>query len=242
MAHFGLIGRNINYSYSALYFKNQNGILHHLGTNYDLFNLENLNDFRQLFFDKGFSGINVTKPYKKEIIQYLDQLSPVAKKIGAVNTIHLSENGLVGYNTDAPAFEKSISNVLSSLKKALILGSGGASDAVRYILTKNNIETQIASRSIKVGNDKILYSEITDLKEYDLIVNATPLGMHPNKEKPILPYHTLNISTFVYDLNYNPSITPFLQEGLKQGLMVKNGLDMLQNQAQKSWAIWESEL
>ena len=187
--------------------------------------------------------MNVTIPYKESIIKYLDEVDSEAQKIGAVNTIKVTDdNKLIGYNTDVYGFQKSIEPLLKSHhKKALILGTGGASKAIAYAFNKLNIAYKFVSRK-EIEN--MLTYEMLDaeiMNEYSIIVNCTPIGTHPNVEDaPAIPYQYLSDNHLLYDLIYNPAETKFLQEGKKYGASIKNGLEMLELQAEKSWEIWNS--
>jgi len=242
---FGLVGRNISYSFSRGYFtekfKNQ-GIENHQYINFDLQEISILKDIINKR-EKGLKGLNVTIPYKQEVQQFLTSLDKDAEEIGAVNTIKLNEDGtVVGYNTDVYGFQKSIEPCLNSNhKKALILGTGGASKAVAFAFKKLGISYKFVSR---VATDKILgYEQITEevLNEFKVIVNCSPLGTSPKTElRPEIPYQFLSSEHILYDLIYNPSETTFLRLGKEQGATIKNGLEMLELQAEKAWEIWNS--
>jgi shikimate dehydrogenase len=190
-----------------------------------------------------YQGLNVTIPYKESIMKYLSEIDEVAEKIGAVNTIKITEdNELIGYNTDAYGFEKSLVKLLESHhKQALILGTGGASKAVAYVLEKLNIEYKFVSRSPNA--DQLTYDSLNEtiLNESHLIINSTPLGTFPNIElTPDIPYNYLTKKHLLYDLIYNPEETIFLKQGRDKGAMIKNGSEMLKLQAEKSWEIWNA--
>ena len=242
---YGLIGYPLEHSFSPDYFntkfKNER-----IDADYKTYPLNNIKEFAALISKLNFSGLNVTIPYKEAILPYLDEVDIVAKTIGAVNTIAFKNGKTIGYNTDCYGFEKSL---LSSIEKsknihgALVLGTGGASRAVQYILKKLDIQYSLISRSKKgiiryQDIDKALFSSI------NLIINTTPLGMSPSiKNKPEIPYEWLNEKYFLYDLIYNTEKTIFLSEGLKMGCKIKNGHDMLILQAEKAWHIWnQSEI
>lgn len=241
---FGLIGKNISYSFSKKYFTEKFEKLNLKNLKYYNFDIPEIEEFPFLLYHKeeDFGGLNVTIPYKQSIIKYLDESSEEAKKIGAVNTIKITnDNKLIGYNTDVYGFTKSIQPLLnSSVKKALILGTGGASKAISYALEKMNITYKFVSRN---SNKGILYQDLTKelLENYQLIINCTPLGTFPNiSEKPLIPYASISKNHIAFDLIYNPEETAFLKAAKKQGAVVKNGLEMLQLQAEKSWEIWNS--
>jgi shikimate dehydrogenase len=242
---FGLVGKNISYSFSQKYFTEKFEEQGLTGLRYDNIDIPLIEEFPFVIYQKeeDFKGFNVTIPYKQSIIKYLDNIDDMAKEIGAVNTIKVSEsNELIGYNTDVYGFQKSIEPLLQAHhKKALILGTGGASKAVAFGLKVLNIETKFVSRTS--SDHSLLYSVLdrSILEEYTVIVNCTPVGTYPNIEDlPSIPYQYLSEKHIVYDLIYNPSKTAFLKAGKQEGAVIKNGLEMLELQAEKSWEIWNS--
>lgn len=242
MRKFGLIGKNISYSFSRCYFNNKFESESITNVSYQNFDLDSLKEFKSIFKDHSeISGLNVTIPYKEIIIEYLDSLSKTAKKIGAVNTIKITKKGkLKGYNTDYYGFKKSLKPLLQNQhKKALILGTGGASKAVAYALKKLNISYTYVSRS--KTSDNLIYNELDDsiIKEYLVIINCSPLGTHPNiNDCPNIPYDAITQNHILFDLIYNPEETLFLKQGKLKGCSTSNGLKMLELQAEKSWEIW----
>ena len=242
---FGLIGKNISYSFSRKYFKEK---FQKLGLNnckYDNYDIPEIEEFPFVIYhqEDEFQGFSVTIPYKQSIIKYLDEVEGDAKEIGAVNTIKVtSDNKLIGYNTDVYGFQKSIEPLLKKHhNKALILGTGGASKAVAYALEKLNIKYEFVSRNI--SDSSLLYSILNKeiIEKHTVIINCTPLGTHPNiKNSPNIPYEFLTDKHLLFDLIYNPEKTKFLHEGEKRGTAIKNGLEMLEMQAEKSWEIWNS--
>ena len=189
------------------------------------------------------SGFNVTIPYKEAIIPYLDELDPIAAEVGAVNTVKVLEDGrLVGYNTDVIGFNSSLLTSHSSPPtphSSLVLGTGGASKAVQYVLRKNNIPFQVVSRFAEHGD--LTYQELTTeiIQSHLLIINATPVGMAPNiEEAPKIPYKAITSQHTLFDLIYNPEETLFLRRGREHGATTINGLTMLYAQAEASWEIW----
>jgi len=238
---YGLIGRNISYSFSQKYFSekfNKEGIDHCSYTNFDL---KKITDLPKIFkSDANIKGLNVTIPYKEAIFTHLDKLNSKAKRIGAVNTIRISKKGkLKGYNTDEYGFRKSLTPYLKKHhNKALILGTGGASKAIAFALKKLHIQYQFVSRNTNgIYNYNSLTPEI--IAEYHLIINCTPLGTFPNiKDCPDIPYKFITNKHLLYDLIYNPEETIFLKKGKKQGATTVNGLRMLELQAEKAWEIW----
>jgi len=248
MRFFGLIGKKLEHSFSPEYFKKKfekEGIS---GVYYQLFPLQNIDQFNQLITDyTELFGLNVTIPYKQEIIPFLDEIDTNAKEIGAVNTIKFNRSNnklcLKGYNTDYLGFLESIKPLLKPYHtKALILGTGGSSKAVEYAFKISGIETLKVSRESK-GNNIITYQDINPalIDEYKIIVNTTPLGMYPNTEAfPDISYQHIKEGHLVYDLIYNPETTQFLAKAMQMGAIVKNGLEMLEKQAEYAWKIWNN--
>lgn len=240
MSKFGLIGKNIDYSFSKSYFTNKFE-KENLEHTYENFDLENINQVHSLLKSEGIKGLNVTIPYKKAIIPYLDEIDSVAQKIGAVNTIKFLDNGKTkGFNTDYIGFSNSLQQFLPlQHNSALILGTGGASDAVAFALKLMDFKIAFVSRNISPPN--FLYNELDKeiIKDHPLIINTTPLGTFPNiSESPNIPYEYLTKNHLLYDLIYNPSETSFLLKGKKRGAKTFNGLEMLINQAEEAWKIW----
>ena len=244
MRQFGLIGYPLTHSFSKKYFSEKfqrEGIS---DARYDTFPLESIEQFPGLVEQfPDLCGLNVTIPYKKAVIPYLDALDPAAEAIGAVNCIRRYNGKLSGYNTDAIGFEQSLVPLLQPHPgKALILGTGGASFAVRYVLGKLGIPYTFVSRN----SDRkgiLRYSDLgeQEMRDYTLIINATPVGMSPREqEAPDIPYEYLGSGHLLYDLIYNPERTLFLAMGEQQGARIKNGMEMLYLQAEGSWAIWNS--
>ena len=235
---YGLIGKNIDYSFSVKYFSQKFNDEKIIDSEYLNFDLREIEDFNNLEILK-INGLNVTIPYKEKIITYLDEVDKAANKIGAVNTIAKKDNKLIGYNTDYIGFIKSFKNNLN-FKNALILGTGGASKAIQYALNIKNINFDIGSR--KNNKKYISYDLINEkIKDYDLIINTTPLGTFPDvSKKPKINYKLINENHFCYDLIYNPEKTSFLKECERKGARIMNGLEMLKSQAEESWIIWNS--
>ncbi len=240
---YGLLGRNISYSFSRNYFTNKFNLLGLKDYKYINFDIKNIKDLKNVLTENKsvLKGMNVTIPYKEEITPFLDEIDEKAKEIGAVNTIKITEKGgLIGYNTDEYGFRKSLFPLLKEQhKNALILGTGGASKAIAYALKILGIEYKYVSRNQQ--KNKLSYKEISKeiISEFPIIINCTPLGTYPNIEDcPDIPYNLLTKNNILYDLIYNPSETLFLQKGKEQGAIIKNGLEMLELQAEKSWEIW----
>ena len=242
MRIFGLIGRNINYSFSVTYFSDKFQKESITDCLYKNFDIPDVTYFLQIFKKhKDLKGLNVTIPYKQEIIPYLDKLSRKAEEVGAVNTIKITKKGLLkGYNTDVYGFKKSLKPLLKPHhKKALVLGTGGASKAVIYVLEKLGLEYKIVSRNPEVN--QFSYSDITQevMQEYTLVINCTPLGTFPNIDQcPELNYEYFTDKHLAFDLIYNPAETTFLKKAKQQGASIQNGYQMLVFQAEKAWRIW----
>ena len=235
---FGLIGYPLSHSFSPSYFAKKFADLGIKDSEYLAYELEDIPRVEALL-QSGVKGLNVTIPYKEQVIPYLDRLSDEAKKIGAVNTIKISEEGVVGYNTDVYGFQKSLELFLGGKKieKALVLGSGGAAKAVKFALETLGILFTTVSRQASFLQYQDLSKKIID--DHQLVINTTPLGMSPKIHTcPNIPYHLLSDEHFLYDLVYNPEKTLFLKQGSARGASVKNGYDMLVLQAEKSWEIW----
>jgi len=236
MRTFGLIGKSLAHSFSAQYFSEKflkEGIT---DTQYLNFELKDISEFKQLIAKRKLSGLNVTIPYKESIIPFLDELNEEAKVIGAVNTIRFYNGKLIGYNTDYLGFTSSIQPLLGDRKKAIILGDGGAAKAIKYALKRLGIKYKTANRNTSFDYSDIT-KQITDY--YTIIINTTPLGSYPNtSDFPKIPYKYLNKNYLLFDLIYNPNETKFLAYGKAKNAQTKNGLEMLQIQAEESWNIW----
>lgn len=241
MRNFGLIGKNLKHSFSEKYFSEKfksGGIT---GVNYSLFELSEISELKTLMASLGnLEGFNVTIPYKEQIIPLLDGLSPEAKEIQAVNTVKIINGKLIGYNTDAVGFKKSLAAVFKPHhERALILGSGGSSKAIGYILGHLGVDYKMISRR-PVG-DELGYHDLNKyvVKHFPLIINTTPLGTFPEVDKyPDIPYEYLTPLNLLYDLVYNPEQSLFLKKGEERGAATLNGYRMLVLQAEESWEIW----
>ena len=239
---YGLVGKDISHSFSPDYFK-QKFLQEKIVADYILFDIDSIDKLPEIISSTpNLIGFNVTIPYKKEVMSLLQQVSKEAKAVGAVNTIKITTSGLSGYNTDVVGFRNSLLPLIkgSLPLKALILGTGGASDAVKFVLNELSIPFQQVSR-YKLENT-LTYSEVTKsvLQEARLIINTTPLGMFPDvNQAPAIPFEHLTEHHILYDLIYNPEETLFLKEGKRAGAKVKNGLEMLYLQAEASWRIWQ---
>ena len=237
MMKFGLIGRNISYSFSKKYFEQKFNQLSLLDYSYDLFDIQQVEEVEEIFNIDNLRGLNVTIPYKEQVIPFLDELSDEAEKIGAVNCILIKNEKKTGYNTDVFGFEKSLLTYPKILsEKALILGNGGAAKAVKYIFDKYNIDYQIVSRKTEL-NFENLSEEI--VKEHKIIIQCTPVGTFPNVEQNLpFPFGGISSQHVVIDLIYNPPQTQFLRKAHEMGAETMNGLLMLEQQAEKAWEIW----
>lgn len=239
---FGLLGRNISYSFSRGYFtekfKNENIE----NCSYVNFDIPEITDFPDIIKNgQDIKGMNVTIPYKEQVMQYMDEMSDKAAKIGAVNTIKFTKEGkLRGYNTDYYGFMESIKPLIEPHhKKALILGTGGASKGVAFALEEMGIEYTFVSRTAK--ENVLAYEQINSstFDIYQIIINSSPVGTSPNIEEfPLIPYEYFTENHIAYDLVYNPAETQFLKKAAAKGAVIKNGSDMLVYQAEKSWEIW----
>ncbi len=247
MDKYGIIGHPLGHSFSKNYFNEK---FHDEGIdaeyiNFDIQNIGNLPEV--LATNPELKGLNVTIPYKEKVLSYLDYISVEARAIGAVNVIRVEHKGnnvlLKGYNSDVIGFTRSIEPILEKFhRKALVLGTGGASKAVSYGLRSLGLETVLVSRFERPGT--IQYKDITPdvVREYKVIVNCTPCGMYPNYEEcPELPYEALDSHNILYDLIYNPDETLFMKKGREQGALTKNGIEMLLLQAFASWDFWNGK-
>lgn len=239
---FGLLGKNIGYSFSVGYFAEKFKSLNLEDYEYVNFDIQNIEDFPNIIKDNlNLKGMNVTIPYKEAVIPYLDKISKKAQQIGAVNTIKFTNKGnLKGYNSDFYGFKKSIKPLLEPHhKKALILGTGGASKGVAFALEELGITYTFVSR--EATEESIGYNLVnaTTFDNHQIVINCTPLGTSPNVDAfPPIPYEYFTAKHIAHDLIYNPEETIFLRKAKKHGAKIKNGLEMLRFQAEKSWRIW----
>ncbi|ALJ06722.1 shikimate dehydrogenase [Pseudalgibacter alginicilyticus] len=244
MFKLGLLGKNISYSFSRSYFKKKFENENITDITYENFDIQNILSFPSIIKNtKGLKGMNVTIPYKEEVMPYLDKINKKAKAIGAVNTIKITKKGkLIGYNTDCYGFKKTLKPFLKpEHKKALILGTGGASKAIAYTLKELKIEYRYVSRNSVKGLN-FTYNMLTEemINDYQIIINCTPLGTFPDIDVcPDIPYKGISENHVLFDLIYNPEETKFLKLGKQQKATTINGLKMLEFQAEKSWSIWK---
>ncbi len=240
---FGLLGKNISYSFSSGYFKEKFEELELENYQYQNFDIQSIQEFSKILKqNRALCGMNITIPYKEEILLCLEEIDSEALEIGAVNTIKFLKNGkLKGFNTDVSGFLNSLKPLLKAHHtKALILGTGGASKAIAYAFKKLHIDFTFVSRNPEKENE-ISYSNLSEdiISAHSIIINCTPLGTFPETNLcPDIPYQFITSQHLLFDLIYNPAITTFLEKGKNKGAKIKNGLEMLQLQAEKSWEIW----
>ncbi|HEY0029994.1 MAG TPA: shikimate dehydrogenase [Bacteroidia bacterium] len=252
MKQYGLIGYPLSHSFSKKYFTEKFEKENIPDCNYELFPIENIEQLPSLIeAHPDLCGLNVTIPYKESVIPFLDELDPIAKKVAAVNCIKIEQladnkKKLTGYNTDVFGFRQSIKPFIEiQHERALILGTGGASKAVHYVLKEIGIECYFATRSKSVqqqtANNIFTYEELNEnmINAFKLIVNTSPVGMAPDTNNaPSIPYQYISPAHLLYDLVYNPAETEFLKRGKQQGASTVNGFSMLQQQAEEAWRIW----
>jgi shikimate dehydrogenase len=244
MKVFGLIGRKLDHSFSKEYFTQKFQKENISDAAFELFPLPQISEFKELLgLQSSICGLAVTIPYKEEIIKELDEVDTIALSVGAVNCIVFKEGRTKGYNTDIIGFEKSLLEVYSkNMESALVLGSGGASKAVQYILKKLNIPFKLVSRTKNIPQ-VLTYAELNEevMLSHQLIVNCTPIGMGNRiDQKPDIPYQFINSSHCLFDLIYNPAETQFLKEGKARGAKILNGMKMLELQAEENWLLWNN--
>ena len=245
MKTYGLIGRSLGHSFSEKYFSEKFQKENIEDCQYLNFEIENLQkEIPALKKNPELKGLNITIPYKTEIISFLDEMSDECRQINACNCIKIKDGKWLGFNTDVTGFEKTfIPHLKSFHKKALVLGTGGASNAVAFILKRLDINFLKVSRSENQSPSVISYEDISEekMKEFEIVINTTPLGTFPNvNECPPLPYESVSNQHYFFDLIYNPSKTLFLSLAEKQGAIIENGSQMLAIQAEESWKIWNS--
>jgi shikimate dehydrogenase len=251
MKKLGLFGYPVGHSFSKIFFNEKFEKEHLADWQYELYPIEKIEKLKSfLQGEPEIVGFNVTVPYKVAVVNYLDEIDPLALTIGSVNTVCVTdtETGkkLKGYNTDAYGFEKSFLPLVDQNaveNKALVLGSGGSSRAVKYVLREMRIPYTTVSRT--KHDNRLQYEDLTaqTIKAHNIIINTTPVGMHPNMDdSPGIPYHHIDGSHLLYDLVYNPDETLFLKQGKEQGARTKNGLEMLRLQSDRCWEIWNEKV
>ena len=245
MHRYGLIGYPLSHSFSKKYFTEKferEGLSDH---RYELFPIASITEIKNILSSNAdLLGLNVTIPYKQSVLSYLSDTSAIPAGLQACNCIHIVDGKLIGYNTDVIGFEKCfMPHVKSFQNEALILGNGGATEAVKYVFQKNKIEYKVVSRIMHDGSD-LTYNDLDEniIAKYQIIVNTTPLGMYPNVDAcPDIPYQAITKDHYLFDLTYNPAKTLFLQKGEEQGATIQNGAQMLVIQAEESWNIWKKK-
>lgn len=245
MKLYGLIGYPLGHSFSKLYFTEKFERENITDCFFEAFPIDSINQFPALLKNNpSLKGLSVTIPYKEQVLQYVDEISDEVEAIGATNSIKISKGKLTAYNTDIVGFEKSFIKLLKPHHaKALVLGTGGASKAVQYVLGKLKIEFLVVTRKKKNIN-QVIYEELdeTIMDKYTVIINCSPVGMFPSENlAPAIPYSLISDSHYLYDLVYKPSETLFLKKGKESGAVVQNGYEMLLIQAEESWRIWNND-
>ncbi|MEN8138576.1 MAG: shikimate dehydrogenase [Bacteroidota bacterium] len=242
MREFGLIGRNISYSFSEGYFTKKFEELGITDCKYSTFDLKEISDLKELLESKpNLKGFNITIPYKEDVLAFLDDIDESAKSIKAVNTVIIENGKLIGYNTDTFGFKTSIKPFFEPQhRKALILGTGGAAKAIAFVLKELGVDFFFVSRNPK-KDDEVAYSDLTEqaIKNFPFIINCSPVGTYPDVDSaPGIPYEGITSGHLLYDLVYNPEETKFLKNGKERGAATVNGLSMLHHQAEEAWRIW----
>lgn len=247
MRLFGLIGYPLGHSFSKKYFSEKFEREDIEDARYELFPIPAIGDITEIIRQHPeLCGLNVTIPYKESVIPFLDELDETAREVGAVNCIRTRQGRLTGFNTDVYGFEQSLRNAWNDSwptgTQALILGTGGASKAVAYVLKKMGIGCTFVSRKPEPGHLSYEDLKYLDWSDYRLVVNTTPLGTFPRTEEyPDVPFGEFSPRLLVFDLVYNPPQTVLLRRAMEQGALVRNGLEMLELQAEKAWEIWQQE-
>jgi shikimate dehydrogenase len=242
---YGLIGYPLDHSFSKKYFTEKFKKEDIINCSFEIFPISSIDEFPALLQNNPeLKGLSVTIPYKKQVLKFITEFSEEVKFIGATNSIKIAGNDLIAYNTDITGFQKSFIKQLKPIqKKALILGTGGASKAIQYVLQQLNIKFLIVTRNNELKNGAINYKMIDKsiMSSYTIIINCSPVGTFPNQNSfPDIPYHLLTTDHYLFDLVYNPLKTLFLQKGEDKGATIQNGYDMLVLQAEESWRIWNS--
>jgi shikimate dehydrogenase len=245
MKLYGLIGYPLGHSFSKKYFTEKFEKEGLTDCSFEAYPIQTIDDFPTLLQrNPTLKGLSVTIPYKEQVLKFITEFSEEVNYIGAVNSIKIEGDKLMGYNTDIVGFERSfIKQLKPTHRKALILGTGGASKAVQYVLEKLNIEFLIVTRNNELKDGQINYKMIDEkiMHDYTVIINSSPVGTFPNEKScPDIPYHLLTSGHYLFDLVYNPLKTLFLQKGEKKKASIHNGYEMLVIQAEESWRIWNS--
>lgn len=244
MRKFGLIGYPLGHSFSGKYFAEKFHRANIYDCVYSNFEIASIAELPEILKDPELEGLNVTIPYKESVIPFLHAKDPVVEEIAACNCIRIAKGELTGYNTDVIGFENSLIEKLTAKDtRALILGTGGSSKAVAWVLRKKGIKFLFVSRNKSIGDNQITYKELSQeiVDTHSLIINTTPLGMEPKTgDFPLIPYQWIGPDHYLFDLIYNPVKTLFLEKGEDAGARIKNGSDMLTIQAEASWTIWNA--
>jgi len=239
MKTYALVGKSLSHSFSQQYFTEKFFKENITNCEYINIEIEDISNIKDIILERNISGLNITIPYKSVIIPFLDFVEENAKSIGAVNTIKVINGKLHGFNTDIIGFKNSISPMLNGRKNALILGDGGVSKSIQFVLKELNINYKIVNRNTTLDYPD-LNKEI--IENSDIIINTTPLGSYPNIEYcPDIPYDFLKLKHLLFDVVYNPKQSQFLTFGLENNSSIINGLEMLIIQAEESWIIWNSD-
>jgi len=243
MPQYGLVGYPLGHSFSKKYFTEKFEREGLAGLSYENFAIPSIDEFPEILRrHPELRGLNVTIPYKEAVLQFLDEKDEIVQQAGACNCIRIENGKLIGFNTDVPGFQRSLEMLLQPHhKQALILGTGGASKAVRFVLERQGIQSRFVSRKADPSKEILGYEDLGPdiLQAFTLIVNTTPVGTFPNvDESPAIPYSLLTAKHYCYDLVYNPDETAFLRQAKAMGAAVKNGRDMLEIQAEEGWRIW----
>jgi shikimate dehydrogenase len=244
MKQYGLIGYPLSHSFSKKYFTEKFERAGWDNYYYDLFPIAAVNELPALLASHPFlRGLNVTIPYKEQVLPLLHESSDIVRQVGACNCVAIENGRLIGHNTDVIGFERSLkTKLLPHHTRALIFGTGGAAKAVAWVLSQLQISYWYVSRNPGNNSQSLSYAQVNEslLHSHHLLVNTTPLGMHPNTESyPKIPYECITGNHFLFDLIYNPPETLFLKKGRERGAVIENGAQMLEIQAEESWKIWE---
>ncbi len=245
MKRFGLIGKKLGHSFSAKYFAEKFEREGLRDCDYSLYELPEIECVKEFMLTPDLVGFNVTIPYKQQIIPYLDALDAQAREVGAVNCVKIERDGRrVGYNTDVDGIRLSLDKLLGGEKvgSALVLGTGGAAQAVQYVLRERGVNYKVVSRDADKAD--LIYDDLDQevMSAHRLIINASPVGMYPACDNaPNIPYAMLSGSHFLFDLVYNPLTTRFMELGAEQGAATLSGIDMLYAQAESAWEIWSRD-
>ncbi|MEO6720948.1 MAG: shikimate dehydrogenase [Ferruginibacter sp.] len=246
MKLYGLIGYPLGHSFSKEYFTEKFKKENLADCYFEAFPIPDIGEFEAIIKENpSLKGLGVTIPYKEQVLKFVDEMSEEVKAIGATNSIRISRNKRIAYNTDITGFERSFCKQLKPFHtKALILGNGGASKAVQYVLNKLGINFLVVTRNEQPAINSINYKQLDagSISEYLVIINCTPVGMFPNEQvAPDIPYQLLTPQHYLYDLVYKPKRTLFLQRGEEAGAATENGYEMLIIQAEESWKIWNMD-